>query len=287
MRLIMVSGLSGAGKSVALQTLEDMGYHCADNLPLELLPSFVETTLRWQSQSDNFIAVGVDARGARADLDQFPRVVTALREKFLDTQILFLRATDDVLIQRYSETRRKHPLSHDNSPLVDAIRRERQLLEPVADVADLTIDTSRMNVHELRQLVRSRLQHDDSTEDVLSIQFVSFGFKYGVPADADYVFDVRCLPNPHWVPGLRSLTGRDREVVSFLEAHSEVGEMFRDIKTFLSNWLPRFGFGLRSYLTVAVGCTGGHHRSVYLVDRLARHFDEDGTKTMTRHRELS
>jgi len=217
----------------------------------------------------------------------FPHAIDALRKKNLDIQVLYLRASDERLIQRYSETRRRHPLSNEELPLVDAIGSERRLLEPIADIADLTIDTSSTNIHELRRQVRNLLHDEETDAHGLSVLFTSFGFKNGVPSDADFVFDVRCLPNPHWVPGLRSSTGRDPDVASYLEGYSEVGEMLEDIRTFLQRWMPSFERGTRSYLTVAIGCTGGHHRSVYLVEELARNFAEAEIRVFVRHRELT
>ncbi len=287
MRLIIVSGLSGAGKSIALETLEDLGYYCVDNLPLELLPAFMDTTLKWDAPQDRKVAVGVDARGAPQDLTLFPQAMDALKRKGLDLQVLYLRASDEKLIQRYSETRRRHPLSQNDLPLVDAIESERRLLEPIADVADLTIDTSTTNIHQLRRQVRNLLHDKDADEHGLSVLFTSFAFKNGVPSDADFVFDARCLPNPHWIPGLRSSTGRDEDVVAYLEGHADVHAMLADIREYLQRWIPRFERGTRSYLTVAVGCTGGHHRSVYLVESLARGFADAGVRVSVRHRELS
>lgn len=285
MRIIIVSGLSGSGKSIALQTLEDLNYYCVDNLPLALLNPFVRQIQARQGAAPHPTAVGIDARNFQDALARFPEIVAELRRDGLTVEILFLQATDEVLLKRYSETRRKHPLSLEGIALLEAIRRERRLLEPIVAHADLIIDTSRTNVHELRALVRNRLH--DTPPGSVSLLFRSFGFKHGVPADADFVFDVRCLPNPHWEPQLRPLTGLDPKVVEFLESQPEVVRMIEDVRRFLETWIPRFESGSRSYLTVAIGCTGGEHRSVFIAEALARHFRRTRPDVMTRHRELS
>lgn len=284
MRIIIVSGLSGSGKSIALQTLEDLDYYCVDNLPLELLKPFVREILARENGLQRTTAVGIDARNFRDELVRFPEFIAELRQSGLAVEILFLQATDEILLKRYSETRRKHPLSLEGVPLLEAIRRERRLLEPIAAHADLIIDTSHTNIHELRQLLRNRL-HDTPLGSV-SILFQSFGFKHGIPADADFVFDVRCLPNPHWEPLLRPLTGLDAKVIGFLVDQPDVVQMIEDLRQFLETWIPRFEIGSRSYLTVAIGCTGGRHRSVYIAEVLARHFAQKRRNVMTRHREL-
>lgn len=284
MRIIIVSGLSGSGKSIALQTLEDLDYYCVDNLPIELLKPFAREILSRKSGLLQTIAVGIDARNFRDELERFPEILADLRRNGLAIEILFLQAADEALLKRYSETRRKHPLSLEGVPLMEAIRWERRLLEPMAAHADLIIDTSHTNVHELRQLVRSRLH--DTPPGQLSILFESFAFKHGVPADADFVFDVRCLPNPHWEPQLRPLTGLDDKVIDFLTRQSAVMGMIADLCRFLETWIPCFENSSRSYLTVAIGCTGGQHRSVFIAAALARHFSKIRRNIMTRHREL-
>ncbi len=261
MKLFIVSGLSGAGKSIALQALEDLDYYCVDNLPLGLLPAFARRMLAAErSRQSPATAVGIDARTLSADLEEFDQALAGLRQLGVDYEIVFLEASEEVLLQRFSETRRKHPLTDEHTPLCDAIRQERRLLEQVHAAADLRIDTSRSNVHQLRDLIRSRVAHKESAR--MSILFLSFGYKNGVPVDTDYVFDVRCLPNPHWDPRLRLHDGRHPAVVAFLEEQEEVEGMFRGIREFLQQWLPAFAAGNRSYLTVAIGCTGGQHRSV-------------------------
>ena len=284
MRMIIVSGLSGSGKSIALQTLEDLDYYCVDNLPIKLLQTFVaEIQVRDNSRFEN-TAVSIDARNFQAELERFPGVLAQLRASGLTVEILFLRASDEILLKRYSETRRKHPLSLDGVTLLEAIQRERQLLEPVVALADLIIDTSQTNVHELRTMVRTRLH--DTPQGTLSILFLSFGFKNGIPDDADFIFDVRCLPNPHWEPALRPLTGLDDKVIAFLEQQPDVRRMITDLQQFLERWIPCFENGSRSYLTVGIGCTGGQHRSVYIAAALARCFSSTRRGVMIRHREL-
>lgn len=285
MRIIVVSGLSGSGKSIALQTLEDLNYYCVDNLPINLLSPFAQNILARENALFQTTAVGIDARNFPDELQRFPVILSELRGNNLSIEILFLQADDEVLLKRYSETRRRHPLTVEGVPLLDAIRQERHLLESIAAHADLIIDTSHTNVHELRELVRTRLH--DTPQGTLSILFESFGFKNGIPADADYIFDVRCLPNPHWEPQLRSLTGRDEKVVEFLDSQPAVKEMIADLIQFLERWIPCFEGHTRSYLTVAVGCTGGQHRSVFIAEALARHFQSIRRNIMIRHRELS
>lgn len=284
MELMIVSGLSGSGKSIALQTLEDLDFYCVDNLPMDLLPAFAESMNAAEGFLTQRIAIGIDARNSRENLDNFESIVTQLRSTPLAVQVLFLRCADDVLVQRYSETRRRHPLSRGDIPLADAIRRERQLMTPVAEIADLIIDTGQTNVHELRQLIKGHVQ--TTTDESISLLLTSFGYKHGIPSDADFVFDVRCLPNPYWVPRLRASTGRDEDVGEYLEQHEQVSNMVGDVRSFLSRWIPQFETGTRSYMNIAVGCTGGLHRSVYVVETLANHFGEQGRRVSTRHREL-
>jgi UPF0042 nucleotide-binding protein len=272
MRLVIVSGLSGSGKSVALHMLEDLEYYCVDNIPAGLLPMFISHTVRSDQSTYKLTAVGVDARNRAEEIASVPKLVAELKRSGVQCELIFLRADEHVLLKRYSETRRRHPLSREGLGLTDALKQERALLEPIADAADLIIDTSRTSVHELRELIRQRVR--GRAEGRMSILFESFAFRHGAPQDADFVFDVRNLPNPYWEPGLAKLTGQDDEVVAYLERHQQVQDMFRDIVTFLEHWIPAFIASNRSYLTIAIGCTGGQHRSVYLVERLARHFAE-------------
>ena len=284
MRIIIVSGLSGSGKTIALQTLEDLDYYCVDNLPFKLILPLAREILVSSDILPPVVAVGVDARNFIDELNHFPATLAELRASDLTVEVLFLQADDEILLKRYSETRRRHPLDLGSIPLREAIRQERHLLEPIVASADLIIDTSDTNIYQLRELLRARIH--DTPREAMSLLFESFGFKNGVPADADFVFDVRCLPNPHWEPQLRPLTGLERPVVEFLERHPEVMEMVADLRRLLETWLPRFEASDRSYLTVAIGCTGGQHRSVYFADVLARHFGGMRDYVMVRHREL-
>ena len=270
MRLVIVSGLSGSGKSVALHMLEDLDYYCVDNIPAGLLPMFISHTVRSRESSYECTAVGVDARNNPKDIASVPKLVDELNRSGVNCEVLFLRAEEDALLKRYSETRRRHPLSRDGLGLADALLQERTLLQPIADAADLVIDTTRSSVHELRELIRQRV--GARVEGRMSILFESFAFRHGVPGDADFVFDVRSLPNPYWEPGLARYTGREPQVVEYLERFPIVGTMFEDIAGFLEKWIPELVKTNRSYLTIAIGCTGGQHRSVYLVERLAKYF---------------
>ncbi len=285
MKLLIVSGMSGSGKSVALNVLEDLGYYCLDNLPVSLLPAFAERVLLNHQSRVNKAAIGIDARNLTGDLDSFPDIITSLREKGVECEIFFLTADEDTLLKRFSETRRRHPLTSKSVPLADAIKREGVLLEPIAANADLRIETSRTNVHQLRDLIVTRLE--DAHPGAMSILFESFGFKNGVPTDADFVFDVRCLPNPHWQPTLRPYSGRDKPVIEFLEAEPLVNQMSDQLCEFMNTWIPHFEADNRSYMTIAIGCTGGQHRSVYLAERLAAHFRRIRVNVQVRHRELS
>jgi UPF0042 nucleotide-binding protein len=283
MRLIIISGRSGSGKSTALNQLEDEGFYCIDNLPLSLLPSLVEKTSSNQFDLFQGLAVCIDARNAWKDLGDFQVILDSLPSS-LDCQVLFLDAQENTLIRRFGETRRRHPLSTDTIPLADAIVRERELLEPIYSSATLVLDTSQMTLYELRDAIKQRLL--GTTAGSMSILVQSFGFKRGVPADADLVFDVRMLPNPHWVKELRLKTGLDPEVQEFLENQPMTAELYNDLCHYLDNWLPRYREGNRSYMTLALGCTGGQHRSVYLADRLFQHYRKQYTAIHVRHREL-
>ncbi len=286
MKLVVISGVSGSGKSTALNALEDLGYYCIDNLPVGLIPAFAEQIQSASHDRVERVAVGVDARNLPSELHRFPYIHGQLRNKGIVSEVIFLDADNDILLKRFSETRRKHPLGMDSLPLLEAIQKERDLLQPIAERADLYIDTSRTNLHELRDLVKQRLDSGDD-EDSLSILFESFGFKHGPPADADFVFDVRCLPNPHWEPKLRDYTGLDEPVVEFLQKQPQVEDMFIHIKDFMESWIPHFAADNRSYLTIAIGCTGGHHRSVYLAQRLGDAFRHHYKNVSIRHRDLS
>ena len=281
-RLLVVSGLSGSGKTVALRSLEDLGYFCIDNLPAALLKAFVEQTLNADSGYGK-VAVGVDARSPLADLDALPRTLSRLAEMGFAGCLLYLEAGNEVLVKRFSETRRRHPLSCSGVSLQEAIARERQVLKPLRQIADLTIDTSSLNVHELRRQVALTV---GVVPGRLMLMLESFAFKNGVPNDADFVFDARFLPNPHWDARLRPLSGRDTAVRQYFAEHGMVLDFLADIARFLDRWLPAFDVGERSYLTVAIGCTGGRHRSVYLVEALAERFRASHGDVLVYHREM-
>ena len=283
MRLVVLSGLSGSGKSVALNALEDAGHYCIDNIPIALLQSFVDETLPQQDPAFSHVALCADARNA-ADIPRLPSLVQQMRKAGIACEVIFLQAGEDVLLSRFSETRRKHPLTTDQVSLTEALEQESRLLEPIVDIADLVVDTSAMNVHQLRDLIGNRVA--SRAEGKLSILLESFGFKHGLPADADFVFDVRCLPNPYWEPALRALTGRDRPVREFLENQPQVQAMVDDITVFLQRWIPRYKETQRAYLTVAIGCTGGQHRSVHVAEAVAERLSS-GDTVQTRHHQLS
>ncbi len=283
MKLIIISGRSGSGKSTALHQLEDEGFYCIDNLPTSLLPALVEETSSPDFNHFQGTAVCIDARNAWKDLADFSGVLASLPES-IETEILFLDAQESTLIKRFSETRRKHPLSSESLPLAEAIEQEWQLLEPISSAASLVLDTSQMTIYELRDAIKQRLL--GATSGSMSILVQSFGFKRGVPADADLVFDVRMLPNPHWVKDLRLKSGNDQAVQEFLESQPLTEELFQDICSYLDNWLPRYRDSNRSYMTIALGCTGGQHRSVYLANRLYQHYSEQYSSMHIRHREL-
>lgn len=282
MKLVIVSGLSGAGKTIALHSLEDIGFYCVDNLPVALLPAFAKQAAQFSTDLEN-IAVGVDAR--TAIFHDMPALLQTVTETAIPYEILFLEADDTVLIKRFSETRRKHPLTSLNVSLAEAIKRERQLLDPLISQADVRINTSFTHVHQLRDLIQLQVGLRVKKPG-LTLLFQSFGFKYGIPSDADFIFDVRCLPNPHWEMELRKLTGCDQAVIYFLQKEPKVQQMLEHIIYFLETWIPQFAAEDRSYLTIALGCTGGQHRSVYLAEQLAQHFKPQREEVLVRHREL-
>jgi UPF0042 nucleotide-binding protein len=285
MKLVIISGLSGSGKSVAINTLEDDDYYCIDNMPLSMLLTCIEHLTTTTSFNYEKIAIGVDARNASKDIIAFPDIAKAIKDRGIDLSLIHLESNEETLIQRYSETRRKHPLTKKGLPLVEAINMEKHILEDLVLLADLRIDTSSTNARELRTIITEQVCNKISSE--LTILLQSFGFKYGVPNNSDYVFDVRCLPNPYWEKNLRELSGRDPDVIEFLQSYDEVKQMIDSIAGFIEKWLPLFARENRSYLSVSIGCTGGHHRSVhvteYLSERLGGFKD---THISVRHRDL-
>jgi len=283
MKLVIISGRSGSGKSTALNLLEDEGYYCIDNLPVSLIPDLVTHLKGSQSRDYNNVAICIDARNASDDLSNFVELIEQwpAGDKL---EVLYLDAENERLIKRFSATRRRHPLSNKHTALGEAILSEQNILEPIAKIATLSIDTSTMSLHELRTAIKLRLVEQQGAG--ISILFQSFGFKQGIPVDADIVYDIRILPNPHWDPLLRNQTGQDSDVIQFLESQFEVREMYSDISAYLEKWLPHFETNNRSYITIAIGCTGGQHRSVYLVEKLAGYFSDSYQNVQIRHREL-
>ncbi len=284
MRLVIISGLSGSGKSVALHVLEDLGFYCIDNIPVALLRSFVDEILPRKDAAFENVGVGLDARNRPSDIAAIPDLVAKFRADGVACEIIFLQTDDKVLLSRFSETRRKHPLTDQGTSLGEAIAKERELLGPVINTAELVIDTTGMTVYELREQIRARVA--PRTPGSLSILVESFGYKHGLPASADFVFDVRCLPNPYWEPKLRPLSGKDEGVRNFLDAQPVVQEMVDDIVAFLEDWIPRYQDFQRSYLTVAIGCTGGLHRSVYVAEAIAKRLATKYGPIRTQHDEL-
>ena len=284
MRIIIVSGLSGSGKSVALHMLEDLGFYCIDNIPAALLKPFISYTVRSPEPTYERTAIGLDARNTAAEIATVPRLIDELRRSGIHCEVIFLVTGEEELLRRFAETRRKHPMSRNNVDLREAMTMERALLDPIVYAADLVIDTSKMGVHALRDIIHERVEQRSAGR--LSLTFESFGFKHGIPGDADFVFDARSLPNPYWEPGLRNLTGRDPEVIRFLEAQTNVATLVRDIEHFIAARLPEYQASNRGYMTVAVGCTGGQHRSVYIVDRLAESFGARFANVTARHGSL-
>ena len=284
MKLTIISGRSGSGKSTVLHILEDRGYYCIDNLPASLLHSLANRVFTGETDIPN-VAVSIDARNISADLEQVPNIVNDLKSKNLPTEIIFLDANSQTLMKRFNETRRKHPLSDERIGLKEAIDKESELLEPISAMANLSIDTGKMSLNQLRDSIKDRLVKNK--EVGLALLFQSFGYKNGVPVDADIIYDVRCLPNPYWENSLRALTGLDEAVIKFLNSKNEVQEMYGDISQFLQKWLPKYEGNNRSYITVAIGCTGGQHRSVYLCEKFANEFVESIRNVQVRHRELT
>lgn len=284
MRLIIVSGRSGSGKSTALNVLEDNDFYCIDNLPAMLLPELAERTLLATELAYPQIAVSIDARNLPNQLERFPELLAGLRERHIICDVLYLDADDETLLKRFSETRRRHPLTNESRSLAEAIREEKVLLSPIIDLADLTINTTHLNLYQLRDTIKLRLL--DKPEPGTAFLVESFGFKRGVPVDADVVFDIRCLPNPYWKPDLRAYCGLDQPIVDYLSKQDDVEDMYSDIYTYLAKWLPRFAASNRAYVTIAIGCTGGQHRSVYMAERLGKALSKELSNIQIRHRDV-
>jgi UPF0042 nucleotide-binding protein len=284
MKLLIISGFSGSGKSTVLNTLEDSGYYCIDNLPISLLEAFINHVMDMDSETYERTAIGIDARNYSESELKISDSLRLIRNKAIDCEVIFLQAEENVLLKRYSETRRKHPLTDAYVPLAEALKIEKKLLKTVLRHADVVIDTSRTHIYQLRELVKKQI--NKKNERYLSLQFQSFGYKHGIPLDADFVFDARCLPNPYWEIELRDYSGKDQAVIDFLVKTESAQRLFVDISLFLDSWVPRFEVDNRSYLTIAIGCTGGQHRSVYLVEALVEHFKQKAFNVITRHREL-
>lgn len=278
MKLFIISGRSGSGKSTALRALEDAGFNCIDNFPISLLKSLLK-----EAQPEQIYAVGIDARSS--DLEALPVILADLDRSGVEHQVIYLDALTGTLVKRFSETRRRHPLTNAETDLLQAIEAESDVLRPIADVADLTMDTTTLRSSELVEDIRSRIAEHSAPG--ISVLFRSFGFKFGVPVDADLVFDIRCLPNPHWEPELKNLSGLDEPVQAYLDSYDLAVEMFDDIAAFLGRWIPRFEENNRAYITVALGCTGGQHRSVYMAEKLGAHFSPKFGDVLVRHRQLS
>lgn len=283
MKLIIISGRSGSGKSTALRALEDAGFNCIDNFPVELLPSLVANALAEQGPLEDNHAVCIDARSHA--LDTFPDFYTGIDRERVTCEVIYLDALSGTLVKRFSETRRRHPLTNDETDLLQAIESEKAMLADISNLADLTLDTTLMRGSELVELIRGQVASERAPG--IAVLFRSFGYKFGVPVDADLVFDIRCLPNPYWDESLRPLTGADQPVIDYLAAEREVNEMFDDISRFVERWVPRFEADNRAYMNIAIGCTGGRHRSVYMAERLHEHFDGRFGTVLVRHRETT
>jgi UPF0042 nucleotide-binding protein len=279
MELLIVSGRSGSGKSIALRALEDLGYNCTDNLPISLLPEYINIFKNHEQ-----IAIGIDARNMPSKLLKFNDYIIDYKNSGNKITIIYLDADDATLIKRFSETRRRHPLTSQTISLQEAIAIETKLLKPIADLADITVHTSGMSTHQLKSAIIDQVSY--SNQDKLSLLILSFGYKKGIPTDADYVFDIRCLPNPYWLPKLRDLTGQDTGVINYLSNKPIVNKMYQSIIDFTEQWIPHIKSSHRSYLTIALGCTGGQHRSVYMAEKVAGYYKDTFT-TLIRHRELA
>lgn len=284
MRLVIVSGRSGSGKSTALHLLEDNGFYCIDNLPASLFPVAIEQALLQTEIIQPKIAVSIDARSLPKQIETFPDIFDRLRAKYIQCDLVYLDAKDEILIKRFSETRRRHPLTTGSRSLAEAIQDESKLLAHIVNLATLHVDTSELNLYQLRDFLKLNLLDELDLGTAFLIE--SFGYKRGIPMDADWVFDLRSLPNPYWVPELRELYGVDQPVIEYLNEQPVVQEMKEDLLSFLKKWLPRFAATNRSYVTIAVGCTGGQHRSVYMTEQIAKVLKQTLKNVQIRHRDL-
>ena len=279
-KLVIISGLSGSGKSTAVNVMEDLGYYCVDNIPPTLLPTFIELCEN-SDKGISKVALGIDIREG-VFFDRAPGVIKEFRKNGYPVDIIFLESSDKTLVKRYKETRRKHPLSPEGN-ILEGISKERKMLEELKDLSNYTIDTSELNVHQLRDIIKNKFDKS-STQNIL-LNVISFGFKHGIPYDADMIFDVRFLPNPHFIESLKNLNGRDSEVLNFIMENKESTEFIEKLTEFLEYLIPNYEREGKSYLTIAIGCTGGKHRSVAIADKIAEHFDS--FSPITRHRDIS
>lgn len=278
--IVIISGLSGSGKSTAVNALEDMDYYCVDNIPPTLLPTFIE--LCKNSDKDiNKVALGIDIR-ERVSFDSAPRIIRGFKEKGYPVDMIFLESSDATLVKRYKETRRKHPLSNDGN-ILEGISKEKKMLEELKELSNYRIDTSELNVHQLSEIIKNKFNKEGSQNILLNI--ISFGFKHGIPNDADMIFDVRFLPNPHFVESLKDLNGTDKEVLDYIMEKEQSKEFIDKMTEFLDYLIPNYEKEGKSYLTIAIGCTGGKHRSVAITDKVAQHFKD--LSPLTRHRDIS
>lgn len=280
MRLVIISGRSGSGKTLALHVLEDLGFYCIDNLPFFFLPQ-LESHVGHLHPS---VAVSLDVRNIPLDLDTFNTVVARLKKSNTAIEIVYLDADENTLLNRFNETRRKHPLSNPLVSLREAIRKEQEILTPIANLADLIVDTRLLKKQALYQVIRDKIAHRHTHQPLVLLQ--SFGFKYGVPADADFIFDVRCLPNPYWQPALRTLSGLDQPVIQYLEEEPQTQHLLSDLCAFFKTWIPHFKADNRNYITIGIGCTGGQHRSVYMVEKMAKELQSTIPHVQVRHRDV-
>lgn len=283
MHIVIVTGISGSGKTLALNTLEDQNYYCIDNLPPELLPNLLQTSIIDRQQK---IAIGIDVRSGKDSIQALPKIIDTIKSKHNKTDIVYLYADNTIIKKRYNETRRRHPLFDNKQSLDDAINMEETLLENISRIADLRVDTTKTDIYQLSHFLKQRLCQDDIQG--ISLMFQSFGFKHSAPSDSDFIFDVRCLPNPYWVNKLRMFTGLDKEIIEWLATHDSVQQMLHDISSFLENWIPTFETNQKAYMTISIGCTGGRHRSVYITEHLAKLFETQHKKdVIIHHRELT